>query len=102
LVYNQGISGDTTEGYVKRFENETTLRLDDEEENIFIISGGENDASFILKSKKNRVSLKRFKRNVQKLIELSENIPLKSFSRDCVQPIKRKQTPFRGILRSLS
>lgn len=71
LVYNQGISGDTTEGYVKRFESETILRLDSEEENIFIISGGENDASFILKSKKNRIPLKRFKRNVQKLIQLS-------------------------------
>ncbi len=71
LVYNLGISGDTTVGYVKRFENETILRLDDEEENIFIISGGENDTLYLIKKKKNWVSLKKYKQNIRKLIRMA-------------------------------
>lgn len=42
-VYNQGISGDTAEDILKRFDVETEARL--EEESIFVLAVGTNDAS---------------------------------------------------------
>ena len=71
LVYNLGISGDTTAGKVKRFSFEIESRLDKEEGNIILFSGGDNDSSYILKTKKNRVPLPRFKRNVRRLIAMA-------------------------------
>jgi lysophospholipase L1-like esterase len=71
LVYNLGISGDTTTGYVKRFQNEVPIRLDKEEENIFIISGGGNDTLYMPKKKKHWVSLKKYKQNIRTLIKMA-------------------------------
>jgi len=71
LVYNLGISGGTTNLIVKRFDNETAIRLDDDPGNdtIFIFSGGGNDAMWIPSKKKNQVPLPRFKKNIHTLIK---------------------------------
>ena len=73
LIYNLGISGGTTTGLVKRFESETKIRLDDDptEQNIFIFSGGGNDAIWLHKKKQNKVVLSTYKRNIHRLIKMT-------------------------------
>ncbi|MDP2667048.1 MAG: SGNH/GDSL hydrolase family protein [Candidatus Diapherotrites archaeon] len=73
LIYNLGISGGTTTGLVKRFESEAKIRLDDDptEQNIFIFSGGGNDAIWLPKKKQNKVALPIFKRNIRRLIKMT-------------------------------
>lgn len=71
LVYNLGISGDTSKGMLKRFEQELVVRLDDEGENIVIISGGGNDALYSRKTKKHWVEIPAFKRNYTKMIAIA-------------------------------
>lgn len=74
-VYNLGISGDTSEGILNRFEFETRVRLnlkDDGEEIIILISIGVNDSIYNNKTKRNLVPLKDYSSNVLKLIKLAE------------------------------
>lgn len=70
LVYNLGVSGDTTEGLLKRFEPEIDLRSKDgqEKEIIILFSIGINDSQLAYEKKENRVPLKQFKRNLKELI----------------------------------
>ncbi len=70
LVYNLGISGDTTEGVLERFEVELERRLKDdlEEEVIVIFAIGINDSQYIYKKKGNKVPLSKFKSNLKQLI----------------------------------
>jgi lysophospholipase L1-like esterase len=70
LVYNLGISGDTSEDLLNRFESETNKRLDEEEETIFLFAIGANDSQFI--NSKNKLPLDKFQNNIQKIIELAE------------------------------
>ena len=47
-IYNLGVSGNTTEDLLERFEFETKQRLkEDDEELIFIFAIGVNDSQFI-------------------------------------------------------
>lgn len=74
LVYNLGVSGDTTEDLLERLGFETKQRLDEEEEAVFIFAIGENDSAFINKRKRHQrhqVEPKDFERNVLKLIRLA-------------------------------
>jgi len=68
LVYNLGISGDTTKEILSRFENETKSRLEDEKDHIFIFSIGTNDCLLLNKEKKMQVEEKQFERNIGKII----------------------------------
>ncbi len=77
LTYNLGISGDNSQGLLKRFEPELKLRLDDEEENILIISIGINDSQFVLKDKKNRISPKDYQANLTKILCLAKKYSTK-------------------------
>lgn len=70
-VYNLGVSGDTTEELLKRFEFETKQRLWMREEIIIIFAIGTNDSQFINKEKRFRVSLQEFERNIQELIAIA-------------------------------
>lgn len=76
LLYNLGVSGDTTEDLLERFKPETKRRLDEEEENIIIFSIGVNDSQI---NKKNRLLVppEKFKENIQKLINLSKEVAQK-------------------------
>ena len=71
LIYNLGISGDTSKGMLKRFEHELIPRLDDAGENIVIISGGGNDALYSRKTKKHWVEIPAFKRNYARMIAIA-------------------------------
>jgi len=71
LIYNLGISGDTAENLLKRFESETEQRVEGEED-IFIFAIGLNDSQFIHSKKNTRFSLQEFKNNIQKIISLAK------------------------------
>ncbi len=77
LVYNLGVSGDTTEEILERFEHETKSRLGDEKDFVFIFSVGTNDCLFLNKEKKMRVDEKAFERNIEKIIELASRFSKK-------------------------
>jgi lysophospholipase L1-like esterase len=68
LFYNLGIPGETTDGLVKRFENELTAREREGEEAIFIFAFGANDAAYLSNENKFRVSKEKFKMNLEQVI----------------------------------
>ncbi len=71
LVYNLGVSNDSTEDLLERFEPETKQRMKEGEETVIIFSIGSNDSQ-ILRSKGGiRVNQKKFRDNIGKLVELA-------------------------------
>lgn len=72
IVYNMGISGDTTEDLLKRFEFETKQRKKDTEENVILFAIGINDSQFIHSKKAFKVPSYNFKINVEKLIKMAK------------------------------
>ena len=75
LVYNQRVSGDSSQDILDRFEHETEQRLrdlDKGEEVIFIITVGINDAQFIKSEDRFRVPLEAYQKNVEELIRLAK------------------------------
>lgn len=74
LVYNCGVSGDTTSSLVARFEKEAKLRLDDSD-NVIIFSIGTNDCLYLNKDRRPNISEKIFEKNIKKLISVASKIP---------------------------
>lgn len=72
LVYNLGVSGDTTDDLLERFEFEIEQRMKEKENTTIIFSIGGNDAAFVINKNQCRVSQEKFRENIQKLIKLSE------------------------------
>lgn len=72
LVYNLGISGDTSTGLLERFESEIKPRVEEGEETIIIIAIGQNDAQFLHDENRLRTSKEEFRQNLQKLISLAK------------------------------
>ncbi len=70
MVYNLGVSGDTSKWILERFENEIKGRLG-EDKTIIIISAGINDSVWVNKTKKLRVKTEDFEKNINKLIEIA-------------------------------
>jgi len=75
LVYNLGISGDTTTDVLERFEFELKMRLQDELAVVFAI--GINDSAFLNETQTNYVPLEQFKTNLQSLIVLARKFTSK-------------------------
>lgn len=71
-IYNAGISGDTTETLLLRFENELKARFDAEDQNSIIIAIGINDSQVSVKEGSNLVFPEVFKSNLEKLISISK------------------------------
>jgi len=63
-VYNLGISGDSTEGLLKRFALENEVR----NPGVIIIDIGTNDSSYLKSKNGNYVPLDKFERNLIELI----------------------------------
>ncbi len=79
-VYNLGVSGDTTENILERFEFETKQRRYEKLEEVAIIFNfGRNDSSFIHSKNDRLVPEKRFKENTKKLISIAKKYSLKIF-----------------------
>jgi len=70
LFYNLGISGETTNGLIKRFDPELNARKrdGDEGEAIFIFAFGANDAAYLDETKEFRVSIESFRSNLDSVI----------------------------------
>jgi acyl-CoA thioesterase I len=66
-IYNLGISGDTTEDLLKRFDAECQARNRHPQTIIFAI--GTNDSQYIRKKENPCISTLQFKENLEKLIE---------------------------------
>lgn len=64
-VYNQGISGDTAEDVLGRFDVEAKARL--AEDDVFILAVGTNDSS--VEDGTPRFTVEQFKENLEKIIE---------------------------------
>ncbi len=77
MVYNLGVSGDTTTDLLERFEAECKARYSEsveyEEEFIIIFSIGINDTQFIHDRDSIRTSEKKFKENIKRLIDIAKN-----------------------------
>ena len=75
IIYNLGISGDTTEWLLERFEKEIKSRLKElekEEKLVIIISMGSNDCAFDNEKNKTDVSDAKFNENISKLIKIAK------------------------------
>ena len=69
LVYNLGISGNTTRDVLARFEYELKQRL--QEEAVIVFAIGINDSAFVNTTQTHHVSLEQFKKNIESLIVLA-------------------------------
>lgn len=76
-VYNLGISGDTSEYILGRFERETRARILEEKETIFIFQDGGNDAMYLNADQRNQVAPEQFRSNVSKLLTVAKGISKK-------------------------
>ena len=72
-IYNQGISGDSAEDILERFDVETNARL--EEDNCFVLAVGTNDSS--LENGKPRYTEAQFRENFEKIIKKMKVLSLK-------------------------
>ena len=72
FVCNLGVSGNNSDDLLKRFEFETEQRIKEEKETIFIFAIGANDSQFIHSQNNLKISLEKFKENIQKLIGLTQ------------------------------
>ncbi len=73
MTYNLGISGDTAEGILARFEQESLLRMfPGEEEITFIFAIGVNDSVFLIDENRRRYSLEAFSSNIGNIIKLAK------------------------------
>jgi lysophospholipase L1-like esterase len=77
LTYNLGISGETTEGFLKRLEFETKQRLWEKEEIIFIFQIGGNDAAFLHEENRLWVPLEKYKENLKRSLEIAKKFSSK-------------------------
>jgi len=72
FAYNLGVSGDTTEDLLERFEFETKARLKDTEETVFLFSIGANDSALVHSKKSMNIPENKFRKNIQNLIRLAQ------------------------------
>ncbi len=72
LVYNLGVSGDTTRELLGRLESELRHRIDEEENTIVIFSIGMNDSQFIRESNSLMVFPDEFQKNLGKLAHIAQ------------------------------
>ncbi|MBI1216387.1 MAG: hypothetical protein GC185_11305 [Alphaproteobacteria bacterium] len=71
LVYNQGISGDTTIDLLARMEGEMTARFDADREAVIVFAIGINDAHYMNDEKRNFIELPEFEANIGKLVGIA-------------------------------
>lgn len=95
MVYNVGISGNTTELILNRFEPELKRRLD-VDENIIIIAIGTNDSSILDETKEFWVPCEKFKLNMEKLIKISKKYSNKIVLVGLTLVEELKTSPYRG------
>lgn len=73
MLYNLGISGDTTIDLLARFEPELKARLDQSEELIVIFAIGINDSQYVSEKGNHKVGPADFETNLKNLHELAKS-----------------------------
>lgn len=73
-VYNLGISGDTSENILKRFDIESQARKSKENNTVIIFAIGTNDSAYINTKDHPVVSKDNFKNNLLELIRHSKDV----------------------------
>ena len=73
-VYNLGVSGNTTEDLLARFEFEAKQRIKEKEETIIIFLIGTNDSQFVISKNNLRTLPDKFRENIQQLIYLAKKL----------------------------
>ena len=68
-IYNQGVSGDNTEDLLARFKVECMAR----EPHIIIFAIGMNDSQYVKTKDNPRVPIKKFEKNLVKLMKQAQN-----------------------------
>ena len=74
LFYNLGIPGETTEGLIKRFVQETQARGRGGEEAIFIFAFGANDNAYLVSKERFRVPKETYISNLDEVITKAQVI----------------------------
>ena len=77
LVYNLGVSGNTAEDLLGRFEFEAKQRLKEDKETTFIFAIGLNDSKFMHSKNRSRFSCQEFHDNLQKLLKIAQGFSSK-------------------------
>lgn len=89
IVYNLGVSGDDTNGVLKRFDIEASAR----EPDIAIFAVGINDSQRIAPQNENRVSLEQFRSNLKALVEKTREKGMRAVFVGLTRVIEEKTTP---------
>ena len=71
MLYNLGISGDSTNEVLERFEDELSKRFREDQELLVAFEVGINDSMYINAEKEFRTPKKKFKENLEELIKLA-------------------------------
>ena len=71
-TYNLGVSGDTTDNLINRFDFEAKARIDANGDNIILFSIGTNDCLFLKGKKSYWVEERDFKNNLKLLVKLAK------------------------------
>lgn len=88
-VYNLGISGDTTDWLLERFEVEAEAR----EPTIIIFSIGDNDSAYSKSLNGPQVPLERFERNLEKLVLKAKKFTDRIVLLSCKQVDEKRTNP---------
>lgn len=98
-VYVLGISGDDSNGLLKRLEQESLIRIDEDNQTALIAAIGINDSQIELETNENKVSLGDFRKNLNEIVakgkKLASKIILLGISpvdESQVKPMPWKQT----------
>ncbi len=89
FTYNLGVSGDTTNELLKRFDVEAEAR----QPTLIIFSIGDNDSIYIKSQNKQMVSLQQFEKNLQKLIDKAKKFTNIIIFLGCKKVDELKTTP---------
>lgn len=98
IIYNCGISGDSSSDLLKRFKAESKARFKEADEykegKIIIISVGGNDSLWLLDKKKLKVQPKQTEKNVRKIIDVARKFTNKIILVGVLPADESKTNPF--------
>ena len=89
ITYNLGISGDTTNELLKRFDIEAKAR----NPSVIIFSIGDNDSILIKSKNREMVPIEKFEDNLNRLIEKSKRFTKLIILLGCKKVDESKTTP---------
>jgi len=73
-MYNLGVSGDTTEDILHRFEFELKARLDEDDKQIVLFAVGVNDSQYLIQEKQLRFSVADYQKNLEALVDKAKKL----------------------------